>query len=472
MPPENQVPAGRKPPQAPEAEVAALAAMLLDHEAVPVVIQYLRPEHFYVQAHRRIFEAVCSLFEHGTPIDIVSVTSELKRMKELDAVGGQAYVSSLLDAVLTAANCEDHARLVLEKAVQRQLIQTATEIVQAGYDEASRADELLEEAEQKIFQIREAGFRKGFDRISDLLKVEWERIEQASVEKRFLTGIATGFHDVDERTSGLQRGELVIIAGRPSMGKTAFALNVSVHAANRAKVPVAVFSLEMSAESLVQRLLCAAGSVSMKNLRRGHLDGDERARLAAASGFLNEARIFIDDSPALNALDIRARSRRLKAEHSDLGLIVVDYLQLMESHGDRRRDRNRQQEISDTTRALKAMAKELNVPVIVLSQLSRAPEQRGGDKRPLLSDLRESGAIEQDADLVLLLYRGEFYEPDNKDLEGKAEAIIAKQRNGPLGTVNLAFLGYCMRFENPYGREVPPPEPESEDAPFEDALPE
>ncbi len=471
MPPETDSPTGRKPPQALEAEVAVLGAMLLEPDAVSRVLQYLKPEHFYLQAHRRIHAAVCALFERNVPTDITTVTAELRRMKELDAVGGQAYLSGLLDSVLTAANCEDHARLVLEKSVQRQLIQTATEIVQAGFDEASSAAELLDQAEQKIFDIRQAGFRKGFDKLDVLLKIEWERIEQATAEKRYLTGLTTGFHDLDERTSGLQKGELVIVAGRPSMGKTALALNIAVNAASKAGIAAAVFSLEMSAESLVQRLLCSAGSVSMRNLRRGRLEAEERTRLAAASGSLSEMKIYIDDSPGLNALDIRARSRRLKAEHPDLGLVVIDYLQLMESHGDRRRERNRQQEISDTTRALKAMAKELGVPVIVLSQLSRAPEIRGGEKRPQLSDLRESGAIEQDADLVILLYRAEFYDPDDPVKKGKAEAIIAKQRNGPLGTVELAFLGHCMRFENPYGRELPPPEPPPDEA-FEDALPE
>jgi len=470
MPPDNESPAGRKPPQAPEAEIAVLGAMLLEPEAVARVIQYLKPEHFYIQAHRRIYEAMLSLFEHNAPTDITSVTSELKRMKALDAAGGQVFISGLLDAVLTAANCEEHAKLVLEKAVQRQLIQTATEIVQAGFDESSRASDLLEEAEQKIFQIREGGYRKGFDRVSKLLSAEWERIEQAAVEKRYLSGVATGYHDLDEKTSGLQKGELIIVAGRPSMGKTALALNIATNIAQHDKLPAAIFSLEMSAESLVQRLLCSASGVSMRNLRRGRLEAQERAKLAAASGFLHETDIYIDDSPALNALDIRARARRLKAEHPELGLIVIDYLQLMESHGDRRRERNRQQEISDTTRALKAMAKELKVPVIAISQLSRAPEQRGGDKRPQLSDLRESGAIEQDADLVVLLYRAEFYNQDDPALQGKAEAIIAKQRNGPLGKVDLAFLGHCMRFENPYGREVPPEPPPEEN--FEDALPE
>ena len=353
--------------------------------------------------------------------------------------------------------------------MQRRLIEAANEIIHDGYDPSSTISELLDAAEQKIFDIHESGQRKGFAALRDLLNAEMERVDKAMQERKFITGVPTGFHDLDEKTSGLQAGDLVIIAGRPSMGKTALALNIALTASSRHAIPVAIFSLEMSSESLVLRLMCAEAGVSMQNVRRGHLSREDRTKLVSALGPLAEARLYIDDSPSLNALDIRARSRRLRSE-SPLGMIVIDYLQLMEAHGDRRRERNRQQEISDITRGLKAMAKELNVPVVVLSQLSRAPEQRGGDKKPQLSDLRESGAIEQDADVVILLYRGEFYSPNDEALRGKAEAIIAKQRNGPLGTIELAFLGHCMRFENPYLREVPEaPERSSE---YEDVLPE
>jgi replicative DNA helicase len=459
----------RKPPQALEAEVAVLGAMLLDPTAVPVVMEYLKADHFYLHTHRKVYQAIMSLFEHSSPTDIVTVTSELARMKELENVGGQPFLSGLLDSVLTTAHCDEHARLVLEKAVQRRLIQTATEIVQSSYDESRRAEELVEEAEQRIFEIREAGYRKGFAEVKDLLMPEMERVEQAMKDKKLVTGVETGYDELDEKTSGLQKGELVIIAGRPSMGKTALALNVAVNASRRRDIPVAIFSLEMSTESLVQRLMCAEAGISMRSLRLGRLSPQERAKLAAAMGPLAEAKIYIDDSPGLSALDIRARARRLEAEHPDLGLVIIDYLQLMEAPGERRRDRNRQQEISDTTRALKAMAKELRLPVIAISQLSRAPETRGGDKRPQLSDLRESGAIEQDADLVLLLYRAEFYNPQDPTLQGRAELHIAKQRNGPLATLDLAFLGAPMRFENPFTREIPePPSTASE----EDELPE
>ncbi|MEO0073854.1 MAG: replicative DNA helicase, partial [candidate division WOR-3 bacterium] len=312
---------------------------------------------------------------------------------------------------------------------------------------------------QRIFRIREAGSRQGFESVHDLLMKEMENIDRALGEKRQVTGIETGFRELDLKTSGLQDGELIVVAGRPSMGKTAFALNIAVHASLRHKLPVAVFSLEMSSESLIQRLLCAEARISLQNLRRGALTPQERTRLTTALGPLGEAPIYIDDSPALTALDIRARARRLRSEHRDLGLIIVDYLQLMEVPSDRRRERNRQQEVADISRSLKAMAKELDVPVIAVSQLSREPEKRS-DHRPQLSDLRESGAIEQDADLVLLLYRGEQYFPEEESLRGRAEVIIAKQRNGPLGTVQLVFEGHCMRFDNPYLLAGPEPVPE------------
>lgn len=450
----------RRPPQAIEAEAAVLGAMLLDPEAVPVVIQYLKPEHFYLHAHGLVYQAILSLFEQKAPVDITTVTAELRRMKEFEAIGGTPFLAALEGTILTTAHCEEHARLVLEKAVQRQLIQTATEIVQAAYDEGRRAEDLLNEAEQKIFELRESGYRSGFHGIKELLLKEWERAERAMKTKQLLTGVETGFIKLDEMTSGLQAGDLVIVAGRPGMGKTALALNIAVNASARRAVPVAIFSLEMSSEQLTQRLLCATADVSMHNLRRGLLGREDRNRLRDALDILSRAPIFIDDSAALNALEMRARARRLKSQQQ-LGLVVVDYLQLMEAHGQRSRDRNRQQEVSDMTRALKAMAKELNVPVIVISQLSRAPETRGGEMRPRLADLRESGAIEQDADVVLLLYRPEYYHKDDDTLRGKAELDIAKQRNGPLGRVELTFLSRCARFANPHQgptSEEPPPD--------------
>ncbi|OYD17035.1 replicative DNA helicase [candidate division WOR-3 bacterium JGI_Cruoil_03_51_56] len=456
----------RKLPQALEAEAAVLGAMLLNPETVPKVIQQLGPDpdHFYLQPHRKVYQAILSLFDQNTAIDLVTVTTELKRMKQLEAVGGVPFVSGLLDSVLTTAYCEEHAKLVLEKSIQRQLIQTATEIVQNGYDEGRRYDELLDEAEQKIFDIRQAGTRKGFAKIKKLLMTEMERIEKARAEKKLITGVETGFHDLDEKTSGIQAGELAIVAGRPSMGKTSLALNITVNAATRNKIPVAIFSLEMSTETLVQRLICSEAGITMNNLRRGMLSKKDRSRLSAALGPLYETQIYIDDTPSLTALEIRARARRLRSE-VPLGLIIIDYLQLMEAHGGRRRDRNRQQEISEISRSLKAMAKELDTPVMALSQLSRLPERRE-TRKPQLADLRESGAIEQDADLVLLLYRPEFYHPEDESLKGNADVIIAKQRNGPLGTIKLAFFGQYMRFENRYRPEIPEPEEQ------EDYLPE
>lgn len=443
----------RKPPQAVEAEAAVLGAILLDPEALPKVLHFLKPEHFYIPAHRRIYEAMLNLFERKEPYDIITVTAELRRMKQLETIGDQPFLSSLLDTVLTAAHCEEHARLVLKKAIQRQLIQTATEIVQAAYHEDRDAEELLEQAESKIFQLRQAGERKQFTLVSDMLMEEMERIEQARQDKRLVTGIETGFRDLDLLTSGFQPGDFIIIAGRPGMGKTALALNIAVNAAVRISqpVPVAIFSLEMSTESLIQRLICSEARVSQQKLRRGMLNQEEYQQIVHAIGTLSEAKVYIDDSPGLNALEIRARARRLKGDHPDLGMVIIDYLQMMEIHGDRRRERNRQQEISEISRALKAMAKELNVPVVALSQLSRAPETRQ-DKRPQLADLRESGALEQDADVVLLLYREAAYRKKewatlDENKRRAAELNIAKQRNGPTDTIHLVFLYECMRFE-------------------------
>ncbi|MGB9742312.1 MAG: replicative DNA helicase [candidate division WOR-3 bacterium] len=444
----------RKPPQALEAEAAVLGAILIDQEALPRVMHFLKPEHFYSLAHRRVYEAMLNLFETKMPYDIITVASELRRMKELDSIGGQPFLTALQDTVLTSANCEEHARLVLEKAIQRQLIQTATEIVQDAYDEGKTPEELLEQAESKIFQLRQAGERRGFTLVRERLLQEMERIELARTRKQHITGVETGFRDLDNLTSGFQSGDFIIIAGRPGMGKTAFALNLAVNASSRVSkpVPVAIFSLEMSTESLIQRLICAEARVTLNQLRRGDLNNPEYARIAAAVGRLSEAGLYIDDSAALNALEIRARARRLKGDHPDLGMVIIDYLQLMEPHTGRRREYSRQQEITEISRALKAMAKELNLPVIALSQLSRAPDRRE-DKKPLLSDLRESGALEQDADVVLFLYRPAEYKKkdwDNLSEEEKRDTdlIIAKHRNGPTGSIKLVFLYQYMRFEN------------------------
>ncbi len=462
--------AARKPPQALEAEAAVLGAMLLDPDAIAKVIQQLgtNADHFYLQSHRKVYQAILNVFNQNVPADVVTVGAELKLMKELEPIGGTPFLSGLLETVLTTAHCAEHAKLVLDKSVQRQLIQVATEIVQKGYDEGRRAEEMLDEAEQGIFDIRQARTRKDLVAIKDLLIPEMERIEKAQEHKRLVTGVETGFHDLDEKTSGLQSGDLIIVAGRPSMGKTALALNIAANAGARHKIPVALFSLEMANEALTTRILCSEAGVSMKKVRRGMISRGEKSQLVAALGPLSEARIFIDDSPSLNVLEIRARARRLSAE-MPLGLVIIDYIQLMEAHGGSRRDRNRQQEISEISRALKAMAKELNVPVLAISQLSRAPEARPG-RRPQISDLRESGAIEQDADLVILLYRAKFYAREDEEADDTAEVIIGKQRNGPLGVVKLTFRDECMRFENPYLREIS--EPSEEKTGEDDFLPE
>ncbi|MGQ9707392.1 MAG: replicative DNA helicase [bacterium] len=458
----------RTPPQVIEAEAAVLGAILLDPEALARVMPILKPEHFYSPAHRRVYEAMLALFDKKMPYDIVTVSAELRRMKELEAVGGQPFLSSLQDTILTSANCEEHARLVLERAIQRQLIQTATEIVQAAYDEGRSPAELLEQAESKIFQLRQVGEIKGFTFVRDRLLEEMDRVERARTEKRFITGVETGYRDLDGLTSGFQAGDFIIIAGRPGMGKTAFALNIAVNASARISKPVAVaiFSLEMSTESLIQRLICAEARVALLRLRRGMLSNQEYTRIVTAVGRLSEAKIYIDDSAGLNALEVRSRARRLKAEHPDLGMVIVDYLQLMETHSDRRRERNRQQEIAEISRALKAMAKELNVPVVAISQLSRAPDHRD-DKRPQLADLRESGALEQDADVVLFLFRRAAYRTKewatlDENEKRAAELNVAKQRNGPTDTIPLVFLYDCMRFENAEMRHIPEPEPVAE----------
>ena len=383
-------------------------------------------------------------------IDAVTLADDLKSAGELDAVGGMAYLARLVDAVPTAANIEYHCRILRDKAVLRRMIEAATEIIQDAYGAAGgEVEDALDRAEQRIFEIAQAQQRSGFVWIKEILWPAFERIEELQRSPGAVTGVPTGFPHLDNMTSGFQRGELVVLAGRPSMGKTALALNFAQHAAIESETPVAVFSLEMSKESLVQRLLCSEGRVDSSRLRRGNLQDDEYQRLATAAGLLNTAPIWIDDTPAISALELRAKARRLRSE-VDLGLIVVDYLQLMTGPA---RVENRQQEISSISRSLKAVAKELGVPILALSQLSRAPEQRTGDHRPRLSDLRESGAIEQDADLVLFIFREEVYKsPEDLEqdpaLQGKAELIVGKQRNGPTGVVDLYFQKAYTRFDS------------------------
>jgi replicative DNA helicase len=440
--------AERKPPQAIDAEAAVLGAMLLDPDTVPKAIQYIDEYCFYLQSHRKVFKAIVALFEKNKPADIVTVEQELSRMKELENVGGKEFLVSLLETVLTTAHIEEHAKLVLEKAVQRRLIQAASQIVQESFDDSKSADSMLDRAEQLIFDIKERSIRKGFTPLKELLHITVKTIEDLHEKKRLITGIETGYYELDERTCGFQPSDLIIVAGRPSMGKTALALNIGVNAALRNNIPIAVFSLEMSREMLAQRIICSEAHISMRDLRRGRLTRRDWTKLTTALGPISQARIYIDDSAALPVLEIRAKARRLKTEEKELGMIIIDYLQLIEGAREERIAKSRQQEISDISRALKAMAKELNVPVVALSQLSRLPERRDPKKpKPQLADLRESGAIEQEADLVMLLYRDEFYNRESPD-QGIAEVNIAKQRNGPVGIFKLAFLTECMRFEN------------------------
>jgi replicative DNA helicase len=400
---------------------------------------------FYREANRRVFRGMGRLFQRGQIVDPVTLGEELKKTDELDGVGGMAYIAELLDAVPTAANIEYHARIIRERALLRRLIEASSEIIRDSYESGERTvDEILDEAEQRIFQVAQQHERSGFVWIKKILYPTFEKIEQLQAAKGGITGVSTGYYDLDEMTGGFQKGDLVIIAARPSMGKTAFVTGVALQAAIASRTPVALFSLEMSKEQLVQRMLCSEALVDLGRLMRGRLTDDDYVQLAQAAAHLNTAPVWIDDSGSLNVLEMRAKARRLKADQPELGMIIVDYIQLMNSAG---KAENRVQEVSAISRGLKALAKELAVPILALSQLSRAPEQRT-DHRPQLSDLRESGSIEQDADLVMFLYRPEYYHRDDPELHGKAELIIGKQRNGPTGLVNLYFRRECTRFES------------------------
>jgi replicative DNA helicase len=431
------------PPQNVEMEQSVLGAILQENNALVKVLEVLDARDFYQDAHRWIFEGMIELFEENMPIDLLTVTERLRKKDRLEAIGGAAYLAELVELVPTAAHVWHHAQVVREKAVLRSLIHTATTIVTDSYEDSEDVEMLLDRAEQAIFEISQRRVSTGFVHINAVLKGSFKRIEQLYERKELVTGVPTGFVEFDRRTAGLQPSDLIIIAGRPSMGKTALCLNIAQHVGIQVGRPVAIFSLEMSREQLVMRMLCAEARIDSSKLRTGFLSREDWPRLTKAAGVLSEARIYIDDTPAQSSLDIRAKARRLRVELGDLALVIIDYLQLMQG---RSRSENRQQEISEITRALKALAKELQVPVVALSQLSRAVEQRK-PPRPQLSDLRESGAIEQDADVVALIYRAEVYEEET-DKKGIAEIIIGKQRNGPTGTVELAFRGEYTRFDN------------------------
>ena len=438
----------KTPPHSIESEQSVLGGLMLDNNAWEKVADIITDSDFYRQDHRLIYHHICKLIEHNKPAAVVTVAESLEISAVLLDVGGLAYIGAIVQNTPSAANIKRYAEIVRERSIMRNLAQVGVQITDSAYNPAGRsAANLLDEAEAKVFEIAEEGARgkEGFIDIQPLLKQVVERIEllYSQDNPSNVTGIASGFHDLDQKTSGFQPGDLIIVAGRPSMGKTAFSLNIAEHVALELNKPVAVFSMEMGGAQLAMRMLGSVGKLDQHKVRTGRLEDQDWPKLTHALGKLNEAPIFIDESAALNALELRARARRLYRQHGELGLIVVDYLQLMSSSN---QGENRATEISEISRALKGLAKELKVPVIALSQLNRSLEQRP-NKRPVMSDLRESGAIEQDADVILFIYRDEVYNPDSPD-KGIAEIIIGKQRNGPIGKIDLTFLGEYTRFES------------------------
>ncbi|MCC6348955.1 MAG: replicative DNA helicase [Candidatus Eisenbacteria bacterium] len=434
-------PPGLTPPQALEAERSILAAMMLDPGAIGRAVENIDSSAFYRTSHAKIFAALIALYERQEAADLITVAEELRKRGDFEAAGGAAALAQVMEYATTTANIEHHIRIVHEKAILRRLIRATGEIQQQCYSGQDETASLLDQAEARIFEITDQRIRQGFTSIGDLMMPSMTQIEALFKRKSQVTGVSSGWDDLDKLTSGWQPGDLIILAGRPSMGKTAAAMNMAENAAVRFGVPVAVFSLEMSKEQLALRLLCSQGELSLSRLRTGSLQPEDWPRLTAGAGILKKAPINIDDSPALSVLEVRAKCRRLKAENK-LGLVVVDYLQLMRPSSP---VENRVQEIAQISRGLKALAKELNVPIIALSQLSRAVETRGGHGRPQLSDLRESGSLEQDADVVLFVYREVVYKPDTAE-PGKAQLIIAKQRNGPTDDVDLTFIRQCTKF--------------------------
>lgn len=433
---------GRLPPQDIDAEMAVLGSMFLDLDAVGKVIEIIDDKCFYRTAHQIIFAAAVELYDHREPIDVITMADSLKKRGQLEAIGGNYYIVQLSEKVPSAANVEHYAKIVLEKALLRRLIQVNTTIITQAYEHKGDVQSLLDTAEKEIFVLSERKLKKGFSWIYPTMYETMEMIQSFHGQKGGVTGVASGFKGLDRLTSGFQKSDLIIVAGRPSMGKTAFCLNVARNAAVDYGTPVGIFSLEMASYQLALRMLCAEARVNSHSVRTGTLPKEEWQKLSMTVGKLAEAQIYIDDTPALNILEIKAKARRLKYE-KDIGLLIVDYMQLV--HGPLNSE-SRQQEISAISQSLKALAKELNIPVIALSQLSRAVEVRGGERRPMLSDLRESGAIEQDADVVLFIYRAERYGKTEK--EGVAEIIIGKQRNGPVGSVELAFIKEYAIFAN------------------------
>lgn len=442
---------GKLPPQATDLEEAVLGALMLEKDALSSVIDIIKPEVFYKDNHQKIFQAIRLLFEKSSPVDILTVTAQLRSQGELEMIGGAYYITELTNRVASAANIEFHARIIIQKYIQRELIRISTEVIQSAYEDTTDVLDLLDKAEKNLFDIAQNNLRRDSRKMDDLMHEALKEIESLKDKKDGLTGVASGFTDLDRMTSGWQKSDLVIIAARPAMGKTAFVLTCARNAAVDFNKPVVVFSLEMSSVQLVNRLISGEAQIEQEKIRKGNLEEWEWQQIHSKISRLEAAPLIIDDTPALNIFEFRAKCRRLKAQH-DIQLIIIDYLQLM--HGkaaDAKGGGNREQEIGSISRALKSVAKELNVPVIALSQLSRAVESRpGGSKRPMLSDLRESGSIEQDADMVLFLYRPEYYglevDEDNNPTQGVGEVIIAKHRNGETGRVRLKFVGKYVKF--------------------------
>ncbi len=447
---------GKIPPQARELEQAVLGALMLDKDALSTVIDILKPNSFYLDAHQKIFLAIAKLFEKSQPVDILTVTEELKLNGDLEAVGGPYYITELTNRIGSAANVEHHARIISQKFIQRELINISSQVIEDAYEDTTDVFELLDKAEQNLFAITDQNLSRTYSSMSNLITKAIKEIEAAKEHDETITGVPTGFTALDRCTGGWQKSDLIILAARPGMGKTSFVLSLARNSAVDFKRPVAVFSLEMSNLQLVNRLISAETELPLEKLRRGNLAAHEWQQLNTKVESLVEAPIFIDDTPAINIFELRAKCRRLKMQH-DIQMIIIDYLQLMSGSSADGKQGNREQEISTISRGLKGIAKELNIPVIALSQLSRAVETRGGNKKPQLSDLRESGAIEQDADLVTFIYRPEYYgimeDEEGRPMRGIGEIIIAKHRNGPLENIPLRFIDKFAKFDNLEGEE-------------------
>ena len=434
---------GKVPPHDIEAEQAVLGCMLTDQDAVTSAVEKLKPEDFYREDNKIIYSAIINLYNKAQPIDVITLKSELTYMGKFDAVGGLEYIAELPEKVPTTSNVDRYIKIVEEKSMLRNLIKTANDIIEMGYEQSDEVEDIMDNAEKKIFNVMQRKNQTGYTSISDILVDSFTRLEELYNQKQHITGVPTGFIQLDDKTAGLHGSELILIAARPAMGKTAFALNIATYASTRANVPVAIFSLEMSKEQLANRILCSEALVDSNNVRTGKLNDEELAKLAETSGELSQAPIYVDDTPGISIMEIRAKCRKMKLE-KNIGLVIIDYLQLIQ--GSSKNANNRVNEIGEISRSLKILAKELNVPVIALSQLSRAVESRE-DHRPMLSDLRESGSIEQDADIVMFLYRDDYYNEESTK-KNIAEVIIAKQRSGSTGTVELAWMGQYTKFGN------------------------